>query len=178
MLSPTVKWGASDRVVSDIRKLLHHPPHPEHVWRSGAPQSRRGLWPSHSRRWPCQGLGSHRAEPASGICLGHPTAGVGQVRVWVLTVKSQPQGSAWGLGVWPQPSPWADSAPPPAWELRVAWRTRAGQPAPTRLCSSCRLLLADGPSKPSEPRLEPEKQGGSQSLPAQACALPHPAGSF
>lgn len=110
------------------------------------------LGPSHGRRWPSQSLGSHREEPAPGICLG--SGGL---------APAQPLGG---------------QRPPPAWELRVAWRTRAGQPAPTRLCSSCRLLLADGPSKPSEPRLEPEKQGGSQSLPAQACALPHPAGSF
>ena len=69
-LSASVKWGARDKVLSDIRRVLHRPPHPVHIQRHGAPQLCGGLWPSHGGRWLSQGLGSHCAEPAPGIYLG------------------------------------------------------------------------------------------------------------
>lgn len=138
-LSLSVKWGAHDRVLSDIRRVLHRPPHPVHVRRSRAPQSCGVLWPSHGGRWPSQGLGFH--------CGASPRDLLG----------------VWGSG----PSPASGRTVPPTWEPRVAWKTRAGQPAPTPTpapAAAASPLLA--PGKPSEPRLEPEKQGGSQSLPA------------
>lgn len=70
-------------------------------------------------------------------------------------MQSQPQGSAWGLGVWPQPSPWADSTPCLGAEGGMEDQSGAPTQTPAPAASSSQLMA---PGKPSEPRLEPEKR--------------------
>lgn len=54
---------------------------------------------------------------------------------------------------------------------------QSGAPTPTPAPAAISSQLM-APGKPSEPRLEPEKQGGSQSLPAQAWRAPAPSRQF